>query len=349
VRNRLVVAGAVVLVVAVVAAGALWWRAAQQTDLQEAASLAPAATERMTWTDWAGVRADLDADVGASSSPSAVGDFLDQAHDADLSPMSPLLESAETMQQSYGFSPATLEWELLAQSRAGAAVVMRLPDDTDFDALADRLADLGYQRPDDESGVWRGGRDLLPQIGTLTPELQYLALDPDQRLVVASDTERYAGVAIGAATGDREGFDGLGPVLDATDEPLAAAVYGSEVACNALAMGNAADSDQDEASDLLAAAGPVDPLTGFAMGRYSGGGVRVLMSFADEEQARANADTRAELASGPAPGQGGDFADRFRLGRVTAEGEVVTMRLDPVEGSYVLSDLTSGPVLFATC
>ena len=62
-----------------------------------------------------------------------------------------------------------------------------------------------------------------------------------------------------------------------------------------------------------------------------------------------NADTRARLADGPAPGQGGDFTDLFALGAVTAEGEVVTMELDPVEGSYVLSDLSNGPVLFATC
>ena len=34
---------------------------------------------------------------------------------------------------------------------------------------------------------------------------------------------------------------------------------------------------------------------------------------------------------------------------MTAEGSVVEMELDPVEGSYVLSDLSSGPVLFATC
>jgi hypothetical protein len=37
------------------------------------------------------------------------------------------------------------------------------------------------------------------------------------------------------------------------------------------------------------------------------------------------------------------------LGQVTAEGSVVVMELDPVAGSYVLSDLSSGPLLFATC
>ena len=34
---------------------------------------------------------------------------------------------------------------------------------------------------------------------------------------------------------------------------------------------------------------------------------------------------------------------------VVAQGAVVTMDLAPGEGEYLLSDLTSGPVLFATC
>ena len=348
-RNRWVVVGAVVLVVAVVAASVLWWRSVQATELQRAVALAPAATERITWTDWAGVRSTLGSDVDAASGSDELAGFLDEAFEADLSPMSALVESAQAMQESYGFSPASLEWELLAQSEEGAAVVMQLPEETDFDELADRLEDLGYQRPGDDTGVWLGGRDLLPQIGTLTPELQFLALDADRRLVVGSDTEAYAGTAIDAATGEEAGLEDLDDVVEAAGSPLAAAVYSGDVVCNTLAMGNAGASDQAEAGDLVAQAGEVNPLTGFAMARGRDGGVRVAMSFEDDEQARTNADTRARLASGPAPGQGGDFADRFRLGRVAAEGEVVTMELDPVEGSYVLSDLSSGPVLFATC
>ena len=73
------------------------------------------------------------------------------------------------------------------------------------------------------------------------------------------------------------------------------------------------------------------------------------MGFESEEQARTNADTRARLAAGPAPGQGGAFPDRFELGEVTADGKVVTMELDPVPAAYVQSDLAIGPVLFATC
>ena len=60
-------------------------------------------------------------------------------------------------------------------------------------------------------------------------------------------------------------------------------------------------------------------MTGFAMSVQPGGDVRVVMSFENDDQARTNADTRAALAPGPAPGQGGDFSDRFPVDSVTAE------------------------------
>ena len=80
-----------------------------------------------------------------------------------------------------------------------------------------------------------------------------------------------------------------------------------------------------------------------------GGGAEVLLGFENDDQARTNADTRAVLAAGPAPGQGGDFSDRFAVDEVTAEGTLVRMVLEPEPGAFVLSDLSSGPVLFATC
>ena len=80
-----------------------------------------------------------------------------------------------------------------------------------------------------------------------------------------------------------------------------------------------------------------------------GGHVRVVLGFEDKEQARTNADSRAALAGGPAPGQGGDFTDRFSVESATADGELVTLDLKPRRGTYVFSDLSTGPVLFATC
>lgn len=343
---------AALLVVAAVVLGVRWWQSSQTADFERAVGLAPADAQRLTFTDWAGVRRELKADLDADSSRTEVADFLADAFDADLSPMSALVASAETLHEEYGFSPATLDWELLSQSEAGAAVIMRLPDDTDVAALEDRLAELGYQRPEDDTGVWLGGTDLVARIGTLTPELQFLAVDAAQRLVVASDTEAYAELAMRTVAGDAAPVSGLEPVVDAVGaeaEPLAAAVFDGPQVCSALAMTSADPTDQDEAGELVAAAGEVNPLTGFAMAVEPSLDVRVAMSFENDDQARTNADSRSTLASGPAPGQGGDFTDRFRLGEVTAEDGVVSMALRPRPGQYLLSDLTSGPVLFATC
>ena len=90
-------------------------------------------------------------------------------------------------------------------------------------------------------------------------------------------------------------------------------------------------------------------MTAFAMATQPNSGISVSMSFESEDNARHDADSRANLAGGPAPGQGGDFTDRFAVTSSTAEGMVVQLELEPVPDQYVLSDLTSGPVLFATC
>lgn len=348
-RKHLVLAVAVMAALALVVVGLQWWQSLRMNEFERALSVAPPDAQRLTWTHWAEVRRSVDVSLDAQSPSADVERFLADAFEDDLTSMSALPESTLAMHEEYGFSPATLDWELLSQSEAGAVVVMRLPEDTDFAGVEDTLEGLGYERPDAETGVWLGGIDLLPTIGTLTPELQFLAIDAQQRIVVGSDTERYLTEAMKSVTGEVDGLEGLDGVTEAVGDPLAAAVYDGPVACRSLAMGTADAADQDEADQLIAAAGEVNPLTGFAMAIQPGLDVRVAMSFENDDQARTNADSRAALAAGPAPGQGGDFADRFQLGTVSADGGVLTMELEPAPGEYVLSDLTSGPVLFATC
>jgi hypothetical protein len=341
------VVGAVVL--AAVGLG-VWLGRSDDSALSRAVRSAPAGAERLSWTDWAGVRRELASQVDAGSSVDDLGAFLDEAFDADLSSRSALLESAPALHQHFGWSPATVEWELYSQSSQGAVVTLGLPDDADFADLGDRLEALGYARPSDDGGVWAGGTDLLASIDpALTPELAYLALDADDHLLLASDQQAFLEEALAPATGDADGVKGLSDVAEALDQPLSAAIYTGDYACGALAMANADSADQAEAAELIAAAGTVDPYRAFAMGARAGGAVRVAMEFADADQARANADSRAVLASGPAVGQGGDFADRFTLDKARADGRVMTLDLDPLEGQYVLSDLSTGPVLFATC
>jgi hypothetical protein len=350
VRARLLAAGAGLLVLALVVAGLLWWRSAQLTDLQRATAFAPPDAQRLSWTDWSAVRGELGAEVSAGSGTPELESFLNDGFEADLTSTSALLQSASTLHARYGFSPASLEWELLSQSDEGAVILMRTPDSFDFDALADRLEGLGYDPPESDTGVWEGGADLLPEISpTLTPELQHVALDADRHLIVTSDRAGYLDQAMDTVTGEADGVEGFDDIVEATGEPLSASIYSGTVACQELAMSSADAADQAQAEELIQNAGEVNPVTGFSMSVQPARDIRVVLGFENDEQARVNADTRSVLARGPAPGQGGEFSDRFAVDRVTAEGSLVTLALDPVEGEYVLSDLSSGPVLFATC
>ncbi|GAB2854596.1 hypothetical protein [Nocardioides pacificus] len=352
-RRTGLVALAVVVVLALVAGAVValgWWRESQRTELERAARMAPDSTLRLSWTDWAAVRAELDVDLDASASGVRVDDFLDAGFERDLTSTTALQASAATMQERFGFSPATLEWEAFTQSEEGALVTMRLPESTDFDELADTLAALGYTAPQDDDGVWRGGSAVVTRIGgTLSPELQHVALLADERLVLTSDTATYLETALAAVDDEDAGMEDVEDVVVPSGEPLSAVVYTGDQACRSLAMSQADQTDQSQADELVRAAGGVHPLTGFAMSIQPDDTVRAVLALEDDERARSDADSRATLATGPAPGQGGDFADRFALASATAEGRSVILDLEPGEGEYVLSDLSSGPVLFATC
>ncbi|GAA2126806.1 hypothetical protein [Nocardioides bigeumensis] len=343
-RSRLVVALVTVTLVLAAAALVAWRTLERGTDFSEAVALAPAGTERVGWTDWAAVR---DGDEPGSAAD--LDRMLEAAYDSDLDAASALVTSAETLRDRFEVSPANLDWELFTQSAEGAALLLRLPEGYSFDDLGDRLASLGFTRPHSETGVWRGGADVVATIGALTPQLQHWVLLEDDGLVVTSDTPEYAAAAAAAARGEGERVQGLEDVVDATGAPVSALVYAAAYACERLAMAQADGRDQDQAAELVRAAGGVNPLTGFALSTQPDGDVRVVMSFETEDQARANADSRAILAAGPAPGQGGDFTDRFSVSSATAEGRVVVLALQPVDGVSVVSDLGAGPVLFATC
>jgi hypothetical protein len=349
VPRRLWVAGSAVAVIALVAGGVVWWRGGDETSFGWAVAHAPEGTQRASWTDWAAVRRHEGADLSLQSSTADLRHFLGRTFDDDLSSTSALVQSAPTLQQRFGFSPADADWELFSQSDQGAVIMLHLPA-ADLDGVAGHLGELGYRAPAEAGGVWEGGTDLLARISPdLTPELSYLAIDTHDSLVLASDSAAFLTLATQAVTGDGARVSGLEPVVADAGEPLSSAVYAGDYACAALAMGHAGSSDQAAARRLLAAAGEVNPYSAFAMSDEPDGSVRVAFEFDGSDTARRNADTRAVLAGGPAPGQGGSFRDRFDIDSVTAHGSLVVMRLTPRPGAYVLSDLSTGPVLFATC
>jgi hypothetical protein len=350
-RRRLMFIGGVVLLLV---AGVVAWVVVTGDDgdepgrLGSAIALAPEKSARLGWTDWAGVRDELGADLSAASPSTDVEDFLSDGFDADLTSTSALGASAPVLQEKFGFSPATVDWELFAQSEEGAIVLIGLPDSLDLDQVQDTVAGLGYLRPSTDDGVWRGGADLLIELGTVTQELAYLTFDEDHRVLAASDQA----ATLARWRDEQRGTDlddSIAEVSAPEEGALSASIYNGEYACTALAMTQADDSDRTRAAELIEEAGDISPLLAYAIASFRGGDVRVALGFDNEDQARTNADTRGRLAAGPAPGQGGAFPDRFELGKVVADGSVVTMDLHPEPASYVMSDLANGPVLFATC
>ncbi|WGX97665.1 hypothetical protein [Nocardioides sp. L-11A] len=347
-RRRIVLLLVATLVIS--AAVVVVWRlrSEDRSRFADALTLAPTTAARLSWTDWAGVREELEADLSSTSTGTEVEDFLRDAFDHDLSSTTALDASAPTIQDEIGLSPATLEWELFTQGADGALVLMGLPDEFDVAGLRERLRAIGFAEPDDADGVWRGGVDLLEGLGgPVTPELAAVAIDEDAGVVAGSDDPDFLEQRGDLARGFTD--DGVSDVVEAVGPALSASVATGDQACSALAMTDADPADRTRATELVEQAGGVHPLTGFAIAAQPGGDIRVAMAFEKDDHARADADSRSRLAAGPAPGQGGTFPERFALGRVVASGRVLTMAMTPVEGTFVLSDLSHGPVLFATC
>jgi hypothetical protein len=352
-RTALVVATAVVAVLAV-AVGARTWHDANRTDFSEALDTVPRSTLRLAFTDWTAVRRQLGLPTQTNPSDATIERLTTKGYDTDLSAASSIDESSAALQEHFGFSPATAQWEAYAQSRAGAAMVVRMPDDFDMDRVTAHLDDLGFTRPSTPTGVWKGGIDLVAAIDpTITPELQYVAVLADRHLVVTSDRESYAKVAAASALGRRDSLGDLASARDLVgklDEPAAAMFWSRDFACSDLAMSQADDDGQARADELVSGAGGVTPLTGLVMAMAPDRTLTVSEGFEDDGQAKDNLRPRAKLAVGEAPGRGGSFSDDLRLVSSRTDGAAVVLELKPKERTgFVLSALDNGPVLFATC
>ncbi len=114
-------------------------------------------------------------------------------------------------------------------------------------------------------------------------------------------------------------------------------------------MSRADDEDRQLAQNLVEDAGGVNPLDGLLVAALPEDRLRVVMGFENEDQATANARARATLASGEAPGKGGTFGELFTVTSAESDGNQAILELAGKPGKYVLSALTTGPVLPETC
>ncbi len=176
---------------------------------------------------------------------------------------------------------------------------------------------------------------------------------PDLRLVLLSDDADYASRAADVARGSAPSVlsvAGVPALASLAKQPVNAVLWASTFACEDLSMGNAGGDDRTLGEQLVRRAGGVTPLSGLVMARQPSRALVVGMHFETAEQASRNLQPRVDLAAGPAPGQGGSFADRFRVTSGQRAGSEVVMTLVPRRGETgLLSDISEGPVLFATC
>jgi hypothetical protein len=344
----------VVLVLALLAAGLVAWRLLDRpSDYDRAVGYLPAETLRATYTDWAAVRSAARGDaLSAGSSAKQVQAFLDRAFDRDLTSTSALAESTYALAEHYGFSPLDAAWESFGQSPQGQVVVLALPEDADMAGIEKRLRTLGYDEPAaglGEGGTWEGSSDLVATIDpALTPVQQNLAVLAAERLVLMSDSPVPVSSTAAIVRGDSAGLD-VAALTSVAGSPVTAELWASDFACQDLAMSAADEEDQRVASSLVEKAGGVSPLSGLVIAQQPDRSITVGMRFETSDQAAENLQPRVDLAAGDAPGQGGTFADRFRVTSGEADGDRVVLRFEPTDAQFVFSDLTSGPVLFATC
>ncbi|MGN6132051.1 MAG: hypothetical protein ACTHOK_17045 [Nocardioidaceae bacterium] len=357
-RRRVVVL-VVVLLLVVAAGGLMAWRAlGRPSTYEQALGTLPEPTLRVTFTDWAVARERAGGTaLGAASSRAKVEAFVNRAYDRDLTSTSALTDSTYVLAQRYGVSPLDAQWEILGQSREGQVDVMRVDDSVDLAGVERSLRTLGYAPPSGGSGTggtWVGSSNLVAGIDSeLTPIEQNVVVLADKHLVLMSDSADYvtaaADVARGSASSvlDVPGVASLGSIAR---EPVNAVLWASTFACEDLSMGAADSEDQRVGDQLVAKAGGITPLSGLVMARQPSGDLVVGMHFETSEQASRNLQARVDLAAGPAPGQGGSFRDRFRVTSGERSGSDVVLTLAPKPGrDAVLSDISEGPMLFATC
>ncbi len=162
-RRAGIAALVLVLLAGLLVVGVVVWQRLNRSDLQEALDVVPESSLRVGFTDWATVRSRLDAHLGDTPDGEEVEKLIQEAYDSDYGATSSIDDSARALQEKFGFSPATAQWEVFAQGRKGAAMVLKVAEGADFDVLAGNLRSAGYEKPKEDDGVWKGGVDLMPR------------------------------------------------------------------------------------------------------------------------------------------------------------------------------------------
>lgn len=304
---------------------------------ERAVGLLPAGTQRVTFTDWAGVRAEL-------------GDrFDDEVITSDLSAASVALGAASTLEESFGWGPSTIAWEALGQGEEGQVLIVDLGDRADIADLATSYAGQGYDDPGKgrlDGAVWAGGAEALGRAGLTEAIFANVAVLGDEHLLLLSDSPDFLAKAVKAAKGGKR-LD-FAPV-QRVGAPLAAVGFVGDLACERLSFANADPGAQAKAASLVEEAGGVSPLDGYLVALGAERAWTAVFHYENEDQATRDARSRRALAGAEDPGQMESYPDLFTVDAAEVEGRDLVLRGRAAEAAYAMTETTAGPVLLASC
>lgn len=328
----------ILAVLALLLTYAAWPRS---TPFSRAAELLPKATQRVLWTDWAGIRAAGDC----SAWPACEGGLAEK----DLDSSSVLITSADALQQHFHWGPQTIGTELLGQAADGQVLVIGGLSRGRLASIARAYEDAGFTPPKDhrtDGGVWEGGPDLLSELDIQEPLFGEVAFLPDRGVLLTSDSAAYLKAAVKTA---RAG-DGLDvSLVRQLGAPLAAVALAGDRACAELSFATADTDAQTQATQLVADAGGVTPLAGYAVGLGPDRAWTAAFAFESADRARHDLLPRQRLAAADDPGQMVDYPDLFTVDDARRDGSEVVLTGHARPSAYALSQVTQGPVLLASC
>lgn len=345
-RPRVLLSGLLVLAVVIAAILYAAWPRPGST-LERATSLLPKDTLRIAFTDWSGVRDEMDADgAGCTAWPHCDGaSVLDGS---ELASSSVIAGLAPTLDEELGWGPRSIEWEVLGQGRNGQVLIVDAGS-SELDGIAKRYEEHGFADPGKrrlDGAVWSGGPDALARIPDLAePILQHVAFLGDDHLLLSSDSPSALARAVKSARDGGLSWDLAGAVT----EPLSAVGFVDDFACEALSMATADPGARATATRVVEDAGGVSPLVGYLVALGPDRAWTAGFAFETVAQARHDARSRQSLARAEDPGQMESYPDLFTLDSAERDDRIVVLHGRAASSSYALSETTQGPVLLASC
>lgn len=300
--------------------------ALERGPVTAALSAAPGDAGEASFTDWSRV---------------AEGDLVSAVREGlreDALTRSTLASQALVWEQSFGFSPQALDWELTAYSAAGTVLAVGWSSELAVETVEDGLEQAGYERDGDR---WElGAGSVLP--APLTGLMAVVEVDPARRTLVAASSPQ---VFTEDSLLDRRGVAEVARSLEGT--PRSALFQDGPATCASGGVsGRGTQVAEQGAEAARRAGGLAEPA--WSLRAVDGERFLVAAAFDSPQTATAQARVRERLSTGPFIGRAGQVEDVLTLTRTESTESVAMLSFtrEPT-GPSLMS--TTGPLLLAGC